>query len=286
LEFQDNTIHELINEYNNKFVKIYNKIINEKIYLLFKNECNDGLLKEITFDNIKKYSMIIMTRNIMLQKDNFFLIPLLDLFNTNLKEFSNIFFIKDNDKYIAATSRTIEKDEELFIHYMSLENQLSMITYGVCFENNPIQKENYVFTKDFIHQYIESLDLEKKRKIITFLQKNNLYNSYNIYLDYQIEYHQIKPSQFLKTLRIMVADESDFKNIILADASVSIENEKKMIKLLKLMFEDKLKNYPTSINDDDYILKNQKLSYDLKCIVVIRRDKKKILQNFINKIKL
>jgi hypothetical protein len=215
------------------------------------------------------------------------LIPFLDQPNTD--ENPNVKLVYFSKYSLSLkTKYFIPKGMELTMNYPTTSNYVEH--YGFCMENNYHSK--YIFDmKNQMKSIIQNIrDSELKILAKSIFQQNQ--SSFSLWKFSKKNGIYSIPFPLLTFIRSILSSERKMrenlkligklkKNIFL-----SLKNELKTLKQLKLMLLSNLVNYSTSIEEDEKELQGNVINPKVRCAIIIRRDEKMILKKIISQIDL
>uniref|UniRef100_A0A6B2L5W5 SET domain-containing protein n=1 Tax=Arcella intermedia TaxID=1963864 RepID=A0A6B2L5W5_9EUKA len=191
------------------------------------------------------------------------LIPFADFLNhSNQVETKGVYNVTTNSFQIT-TLNDIEKDNEIFIHYGSHNNDVFLEVYGFVIDAN-------VNDVAYLKVNLEGVSEEK----IEFLAGFNLISD-----KYEVNMDGIGWN-LLSVLRIAFSSEDELPlwNNILDDNIISIKNEKLVWEYIEKECSTLLNGMATTLEEDEALLKQQIYFSNYKTAILWRKNKKRILQ--------
>jgi len=135
------------------------------------------------------------------------------------------------------------------------------------------------------HSYLSTRDKERKR---LWQEKEKILaeNGLSIYGKFTVHSGENPFSwNLLAVARILHATAQEvtahqYENV-LSDSMISTESESQARQFLRSIMEAMLREYPTSLEEDENILANARIGFEERCAVTIRKQEKAILGNAI-----
>ena len=237
-------------------------------------EMTNPLFHNLKYKNFLWAYHNIYSKNILF-KNELLMIPLLDLLppdipgnNQTLLEYDSIL-----DGFRLSANKTILKNRRIVNSYLNYNNRELLIKYGIVFENNVLDDfEVYLFFNDFDSLInIKKSILENKDEPFIFKLKNNFkIDNIGLLFAFMRIIEATDKSELLQDLGCYIRN------------AISVENEKKVLKKLELIFKNKLASYETDCSQDEKLLASKKLCTNERNCVFVRNCEKKIISNFIN----
>ncbi|KAL9658728.1 hypothetical protein ABK040_005883 [Willaertia magna] len=292
-----------------------NKIYTQKVYNLLQNIPFFTDIKEIfTFERFCwafscvwsrvfpiTYAINNQTSNITTEIVPT-LLPVVDILNHKFN--SKITYKTENETFYLNCRENLQKGQEVCNNYGAKSNDSFLLSYGFVMRENPEDSlyvqigmmgnaEGSFTNNDSSSSLVKSLVEMKK----SYLRENQLV------LGHYLKKNKI-PEEFFQTLRICVMEEDEFyfvKNKTMEEHLelrklqkeynssyfFSIKNEYNMLMNLKLLFnQKKLQLVPTTIEEDENLLNNNDLDYNMRNILIYRIGQKKIIEFVLNEINL
>jgi len=195
-----------------------------------------------------------------------FLVPVGDLLNHSLKHKSVDVIREADGSFKMIAHRNLIKGEEVYMIYGELSNAQLLHSYGFVENDNP--HDNVLLEMKLIYEVISSyLKEENLSKRNDFLKSVNMLHDCIV-----ISKEDMLPEELLSYIRLMIMSDEIFelyKNII---PNIPLEEELDPNNLLEIygivcaIIEARLKQYPTSIQEDISLIKgsNDQLSITRK----------------------
>ena len=218
------------------------------------------------------------------------MVPFADMFNYQWKTtMSKWTFDDDMKAFTVVSNEEIPRGNEVFISYGNKSNRNFFLFYGFVIDNNEndYAKINvYLNTDDKLKKLKDDLlDISAnpyKCRIGCSPDNKHFYNTMSFVRF--IEYEGDK--EFLiKIKENCVKDSTETKPIYFKAKKIpmiSKENEIKVLKTLKLLCRDSLYDYPTTIEEDIELLKDDKLTFNQRNCIIFRKGEKVIFKFYIN----
>jgi hypothetical protein len=224
--------------------------INHDIEILYNINC---IKKRYDKEILTKMYNAVSSRNFGGYKDEMILVMYIDLVNHNVNKDTRWYFDEKKNSFCLESIKTIKKGEEIFDTYGSLKsNSQLLLTYGFTDENNSINSETKIEFNDNIFKCRKDID------------KGNKNNDILLLID------EIK------------------KKVVEENHNISeIEKEKYVMKKLKNICDKYLKNFDTTLEEDNKYFKNNKknMSFNEINCYRVRIEEKEVLTwiyNFAN----
>lgn len=224
-----------------------------------------------SFSNANSKMVTVKIKNLF----SSFLVPLVNCLEIDIphNNQTKLEYDSANDCLVLKAQKRILKNRRIFLSIENISNHQLLLNHGVIFDNNPDDEvEINMFFNDFDPLInIRRAILRNSDEPFIFKLKNN-FSIENIGL-------------FLAFLRIVEAsNKEELKHDLdyYINNCVNLNNEKKVMKKLEIIFKSRLNNYDTKCDQDEKLLKSDLLTANQKNCLMIRVSEKKIVSNFIN----
>jgi len=203
------------------------------------------------------------------------LIPLYDLFNHEDGDEITAEYSLETESIECRAKRDFEVGEQIYMFYGHRSNMDLMLNSGFCMRNNKWDYNTILFQ-------ILDTDRFKERKI-KLLEQNNM-PPIGLYVIYPTANGENPISEeLIKFLRIFVIqNESDLdkaQELITENKPISTENELRLYSLLGIKLMQTLEQYPTTLEEDRELLRNDTIEHYEKHLRRLLISEKEILQN-------
>ena len=291
-ELQGSFLKGMILRQRNGIEKLFQQAKKHSILDCFSKKCGKKLNwdKILTKESFEWAFFITFTRffsaTFSYKEMNFegkikLLLPGIDYFNTNLHHTNARQVITEQDFRVFATE-DIKKGDQIYLKYWKelKPNELLIVTYGFCDETNPNSLHIFDIGNYFIKKFESIPNGETKSKLHEALKKFNLFGFQFIRLNLDPEFKVLQPEflQLLRAFQLSINQLESRKNLEFITHEIENKALKEGIEIIK----EKLKLYSTTIEQDENLLKNlTNENSNKKCAIIVRKEEKKILQNFI-----
>ena len=216
------------------------------------------------------------------------LAPFADLLNHKRPRQTQWYYDNVLESFVIQAIEDIDKGSEIFDSYGKKTNSRFLLNYGFALDNN--DSSEYPLTVFFNDSY-PLFDIKKN----LFHNENEYVRVFNL----NINIYESQLLELLSFLRFMLFDgDVNFlykamtsnDNLIYDDISltfyyispISKELEIKVLKHLILLCKKALNNYPTTYEEDEYIIKNKKnISFNYRNCLLLLMSEKSVLSYYI-----
>jgi histone-lysine N-methyltransferase SETD3 len=181
----------------------------------------------------------------------------------------------DEQSFELHVARPIARGQELLTTYGSKHNLQLLVQYGFVHEDNP-HDEVILF---FVLPVEEPLTEQKQR----LLKLSSPHEPRTFTLPRKFDPQVV--AEALSFLRVAHAGAAELALLLeapdalaRAQSMLSAENEQKAVCAFVAACEKRLADYATSLDEDEKLLREQKLSHNARSCVLLRRTEKQILQ--------
>jgi histone-lysine N-methyltransferase SETD3 len=201
--------------------------------------------------------------------------PLADMLNDGRPWNTRWALSEDEQFFEVEAAEAIAGGQELLTSYGSKHNLHLLVQYGFVHEDNVHDEVLLIFALPFE----DPLTTEKQR--LLGLSGPEEPRSYKL----QRKFDPTLMANILSFLRVSHAGAAELA--LLSEAPdalararfmLSVENEQKAVSLFVNACEERLADYATSLEEDERILREEKLSHNARNCVLLRRGEKQILQ--------
>jgi histone-lysine N-methyltransferase SETD3 len=206
------------------------------------------------------------------------LVPLQDMINESKFWDSHWSFSEEGQFFEVKTVRAVARGQEFFTSYGDKSNLRLLLQYGFVHEDN----EHNEITMLFGLLPDDPLAAEKQR--LLGLAAPSEQRSFK----QALALFSPALTEMFSFLRVIHADAEDLGKLkaapdplMRARGMLSMGNEQKLIPTFVAACEERLAGYPTSVEDDDRVLKEEKLSLNARNCILLRRWEKQMLQTFV-----
>ena len=275
-----------------------NSVINKKIDMQMDyNKLCEKIenFSQFSFDKFCKARCIISSRVFGITIHNVktdALVPFADLLNHRRPRQTQWFYDDDKNAFIVQAIENIEQGNEIFDSYGKKTNARFLLNYGFSIENN--ETSEFCIT-------ISSLDSERiinwpmidiKKKLF---KNEDFYKSFNLNINFQ----ESQIIELINFLRFLLFDgDANYlhkailsaKNTLNPEMSINYyffypvnkQNEINVLKYLKILCEQALSKYPTSLTQDQQIYEQKKQECDFNfnyrnCLLLLISEKKVLI---------
>lgn len=222
------------------------------------------------------------------------LVPYADMLNHSPQNQTSWYYDDLVESFVVEAIDTIKKGKEIFDSYGKKTNTSYLLNYGFTILNNRENNE-YQLTLILNRENCCLFDLKKPfieqefSSTLTFTLSTHLYNSNIIDLFSFLRFITFDSKNNIQKLfeAIKLGQDYEYNNqnsipIFYYINSLSVDNERKVLRKLKEICTKELSRYPTSYQEDYQILKNeQEITLNSKNCIIIRMSEKEILLFFI-----
>lgn len=203
------------------------------------------------------------------------LVPLADMLNDGRPWNTRWALSEDEQSFEMEATQAIAGGQELLTSYGSKHNLHLLVQYGFVHEDNPHDEVMLIFALPLE----DPLSAEKQR--LLGLSSRDEPRSYKL----QRKFDPSLMDNILSFLRVAHAGAAELAllseapdALARARSMLSVENEQKIVSLFVSACQERLADYPTSLEEDERILREEKLSHNARNCVLLRRGEKRILQ--------
>ncbi len=203
--------------------------------------------------------------------------PLVDMINDGRPWNTRWALSEDGQFFEVQAAEAIAQGQELLTSYGSRHNLHLLVQYGFVHEDNAHDEVMLIFDLPVE----DPLTAEKKRLLG--------YSSPEEPRSFKLprEFDPKVMAEALSFLRVAHAQAGELALLseapdarARARSMLSEENERKIVSLFVGACEERLAGYPTTLEEDERILREEKLSHNARSCVLLRRTEKQILQTY------
>ena len=245
--------------------------------------------KKFKFINFKEARSIISSRIFGISINNYktdALVPFADLLNHKRPRQTQWYYDNNLESFVIQAIDNIKEGNEIFDSYGKKTNARFLLNYGFCLEDNDTSE--YLLTIEFNQDYplfnLKKIFFQNESDFIRYFNLNN-----NLYESQIIE--------LLSFLRFILFD--DDMNILYKIIENNLNYNKEqllsfyyipplnkdleilVLKHLHSLCRKSLNKYPSTFEEDLYLLKDKNISFNLRNCLLLLMDEKTVLSYYI-----
>ncbi|HVG61264.1 MAG TPA: SET domain-containing histone-lysine N-methyltransferase, partial [Hyalangium sp.] len=201
--------------------------------------------------------------------------PLADMINDGRPANSGWDLSADGQSFEVHVSAPIARGQEVLTTYGSRHNLHLLVQYGFIHADNAHDEVMLIFSLP-----LEDPLTEEKQRLLK-LPSPHEPHSYKL----QRQFDPKLMGEVLSFLRVAHAGAGELallqeapNALARAQSMLSVENEQKAVSAFVAACKERLAEYTTSLEEDERILREEKLSHNARSCVLLRRSEKQILQ--------
>lgn len=203
------------------------------------------------------------------------MVPLGDMINDGRPANTGWDLSEDEQSFEFHVAEPIARGQEVLTTYGSRHNLHLLVQYGFVHEDNEHDEVMLIFSLP-----LEDPLTEEKQRVLKFSSPHEP-RSYKL----PRKFDPKLIAQVLSFLRIAHAGAGELAMLLdapdalaRANSMLSVENEQKAVSAFVAACEERLADYATSLEEDEQILREEKLTHNARSSVLLRRSEKQILQ--------
>ncbi|OQS00279.1 hypothetical protein THRCLA_06065 [Thraustotheca clavata] len=272
---------QLQQQVTSDFEELKVNILPETLRSLVGDHSADAVLEAYTIENYKWALSVIWSRfvSVATSSDTMVkcMVPVFDMFNHNPTAQMAHGFNPRSNCFVLQSHQYWEAGSQVFINYGALPNHKLLTLYGFVLPENPY---------DCVELWAPmSPDAPYYKRKMSFFESHGL--GHHSRVPFELTTLGINEDllAYLRIQRMEVEDLSSFEGSSFAYQPLGDENEKSTLTALIFALQQMLERFPTSIEEDEAILKNEKSTDEeshKRMTVLLRISDKKILNQHIN----
>jgi histone-lysine N-methyltransferase SETD3 len=202
------------------------------------------------------------------------MVPLADMLNDGRPWNSRWALSEDEQSFVVEAAEAIAGGQEILTSYGSKHNLHLLVQYGFVYADNAHDEVMLIF----------SLPLEdpltEQKQLLLGMSGPHEPRSYKLGRKFDPKLM----AEILAFLRVAHAEAAEWaliseapEPLARAKSPLSVENEQKIVSLFVSACQERLADYTTSLEEDERILREEKLSHNARSCVLMRRAEKQIL---------
>jgi protein-histidine N-methyltransferase len=203
------------------------------------------------------------------------MVPLADMINDGRPGSTRWALSADEQFFEVRAAEPIAQGQEVFTTYGSRHNLHLLLQYGFVHEDNEYDEVMLIFSLP-----LEDPHTEEKQRLLK-LSNPHEPRSYKLMRKFDPKLM----GEILSFLRVAHAGAGELALLLdapdalaRAKSMLSVENEQKAVSAFVAACEERLADYATTLEEDEKILREEKLTHNARNSVLLRRTEKQILQ--------